>query len=206
MKLFKKRESWIGIVALIVVVVLALWWAAARLQINTDIGTFGMFAPAEDTTQMTANGATEDGVTVSRVSRTYPDVSSIVSSLSTASQFNALYKSTGVAATIKGSTKYTIFVPTNGAFAQLAPGTIGNMTAAEKKRLVQYHVISGRAVDVDALMSGTVQALSRDELNFNYSEDKIPMVNSAIVITQYTAKNGTVYLIDNVLLPPKKTQ
>jgi uncharacterized surface protein with fasciclin (FAS1) repeats len=113
----------------------------------------------------------------------------------------------GVAATInaKSTSKYTIFVPTNGAFAQLPPGTVSNMSAAEKKRLIEYHVVSGRAVDPDQMTAGSIQALSGDILNFSYGIDKIPLVNSAIVVTQYEGTNGVVIVIDNVLLPPKKS-
>lgn len=80
------------------------------------------------------------------------------------------------------------------------------MTAADKQRLIRYHVVSGRAIDVDAMSSGQIQALSGDTLNFNYGANKLPMVNSAIVVAQYQAKNGIVIVIDNVLLPPKKIQ
>jgi uncharacterized surface protein with fasciclin (FAS1) repeats len=79
------------------------------------------------------------------------------------------------------------------------------MSAAEKKRLIQYHVVSGRAVDPDQMTAGSIEALSRDVLNFSYGPTKIPMVNSAIVVTQYEGTNGVVIVIDNVLLPPKKS-
>jgi uncharacterized surface protein with fasciclin (FAS1) repeats len=104
------------------------------------------------------------------------DVATIVRGLSTGSTFNAYFRSTGVAATIspKSTSKYTVFVPTNGAFAQLPPGTISNMSAAEKKRLIQYHVVSGRAVDPDQMTAGSIEALSRDVLNFSYGPTKIP--------------------------------
>lgn len=192
----------------VVLAALGLWWLVANRPIDTS--TVGFWNRGEDTeattTPDTSGGSNAGGVSVTSVNRPNTDVASIVNSLSSASRFNALFRSTGVAATIgKNSTsKYTIFVPTNGAFAQLPGGTIANLSSAEKLRLVQYHVVSGRAIDVDALTASTIEALSRDMLNFNYGTDKIPMVNSAIIVTEYTGKNGTVYLIDNVLLPPKK--
>ena len=62
----------------------------------------------------------------------------------------------------------------------------------------------GRSIDVDTFVAGMNEAMSKDMLNFSFGTNKIPMVNSAIIIAEYTGKNGTVYLIDNVLLPPKK--
>jgi uncharacterized surface protein with fasciclin (FAS1) repeats len=55
------------------------------------------------------------------------------------------------------------------------------------------------------MTAGSIEALSRDVLNFSYGPTKIPMVNSAIVVTQYEGTNGVVIVIDNVLLPPKKS-
>ena len=49
---------------------------------------------------------------------------------------------------------------------------------------------------------GTIQALSRDYLNFSVGTDKIPQVNSSNIIKQILGKNGIVYIIDGVLLPP----
>lgn len=198
----KSKQTWIWVVGIIVVAALGLWWFASDMPLDT--WTPFTNKPVATTTEQVAE--TPSKPTVNRVSRSNSDVVSIAKSLSGTSQFNALFTSTGVAATIGASSdsKYTIFVPTNGAFAQLAGGTIANMTAAEKLRLVQYHVVSGRAVEIDATIAGSIQALSGDALNFNYGTDKIPMVNSAIIVAEYTGKNGTVYLIDNVLLPPKK--
>jgi uncharacterized surface protein with fasciclin (FAS1) repeats len=133
------------------------------------------------------------------------DVASIVASLGGTSQFQALLQSTGVNATLRGTGPYTVFVPTDGAFSLLAQGTISNMSAAEKRRLAQYHVVSGRAIDVEALETGTIAALSKDMLNFDISDtDEIVRVNSAFIIKAYQGKNGVVYLISGVLLPPQK--
>jgi uncharacterized surface protein with fasciclin (FAS1) repeats len=97
-------------------------------------------------------------------------------------------------------------VPTDGAVSQLPAGTISGLSAAAKKRLVEYHIVTGRAVDVDAENSGSIQALSGDALNFSLGTNNTPMVNSSITVTEYKASNGVVYLIDNVLIPPTSSQ
>lgn len=200
----QNKGVWTGAVVIVVLAALLVWWVAAHrpLSSSTDMGQ----AMQQGTsTAGTATGSGSAGTAnVTKVNRATQSVATIVAGLSSASTFNSYFKSTGVSASISSTGKYTIFVPTNGAFAQLPGGTIANMTAAEKKRLIQYHVVSGRAIDVDAEIAGTIQAVSGDYLNFSYGANKIPMVNSAITITEYTGKNGTVYLIDNVLLPPKK--
>jgi uncharacterized surface protein with fasciclin (FAS1) repeats len=210
----QNKGIWVGAVSLIVIAALGLWWLAASRPLDSlsqfENATTG--AEQASTTGVTAStsptGTKSGSVVVKKeTSKRSQDVATIVRGLSNGSTFNAYFRSTGVAATInaKSTSKYTIFVPTNGAFAQLPPGTISNMTATEKKRLVQYHVVSGRAVDPDQMTAGSIQALSGDMLNFSYGIDKIPLVNSAIVITQYEGTNGVVIVIDNVLLPPKKS-
>ena len=112
----------------------------------------------------------------------------------------------GIKATIQGVGPYTVFVPTDGAFSLLESGTIANMSAAEKKRLVQYHVVSGRAIDPDAVKSGQIMALSKDVLNFEVSTtDKTARVNNSFFIKAYQGRNGIVYLVSAVLLPPEST-
>lgn len=195
---FNNRTFWVGAVLLLVIGALLYWWASSGLPLSTWTGLGIGTATTTDGTPDTSSGGA--------VSTSNQDVASIVAGLSNASQFKALFTSSGVAATInpKSTSKYTIFVPTDGSMRQLAPGTISNLTAAEKKRLVQYHVISGRELDADALVAGQMTALSGDSLNFNYGANGIPMVNSSIIISEYRGTNGTVYVIDNVLLPPKK--
>ncbi|MBV9159508.1 MAG: fasciclin domain-containing protein [Candidatus Kaiserbacteria bacterium] len=203
----QNRGVFIGGVVILVIAALLLWWIAARRPLSIFSGMTQSTSTTQQTATSTASKDTKPSGTkgiISKTTRSTQTVTQIVNSVASA-QFKSLFQSTGVAASISSSGKYTIFVPTSGAFAQLPSGTISEMTSAEKKRLVQYHVVSGRAVDVDAEVAGTIQALSGDALNFSHGTDKIPMVNSAIIVAEYTGKNGTVYLIDNVLLPPKKT-
>ena len=132
---------------------------------------------------------------------------SIAEGLPDATRFSALLASTGVAAMLKGKGPYTIFVPTDRAMRELPASMLSSMTPAELKRLVEYHVVMGRAIDVDAVDSGTVQALSGDTLNLSVQEgDQSARVNSSVVLEGYTTKNGIVYLINSVLLPPTKVQ
>lgn len=197
------KTVWIVVVGIIIIGALGYWWAASGLPLSSWVG-LGSRATTTVETMEPAGTIDSDGPVVST---TKQDVATIVAGLAGSSQFKSWFASTGVAASITTNTanKYTIFVPTDGSVGQLTPGAITNLSAAEKKRLVQYHIIAGRAVDTDAQVSGQMQALSGDMLNFNFGANGIPMVNSSIIVAQYNGINGTVYVIDNVLLPPKKT-
>lgn len=130
-------------------------------------------------------------------------ITAIAGGLSDATRFATLLETTGVAAQLKGAASYTVFVPTDRAMRQLPSGMLSRMSAAELKRFVQYHVVVGRAVDVNAVDSGTIQALSKDMLNFSVQAgDQSARVNNGTVLQAYKGKNGIVYLVNSVLIPP----
>lgn len=198
------KTIWYWIIGVVVVAAIAVWWVMAQEPIAMP------FISAASTTSAGAASTSESASAPSGypVQKTARDVVSIVNGLSNGTQFASLLRSSGVGAAIKtgASNHYTIFVPTNAAFSQLPRGTISTMTGAQLKRLVQYHIVANRAIDVSAESTGTIEALSGDPLNFSLSASKIPMVGSAIVAGEYQGTNGIVYLISGVLLPPQKTR
>ena len=185
------RTKWISIAALVVVVGVGLWWLMGEqsaIKSNT----------ASTTPQVTTDA---NGVVVRSSTGT---VANVIADLEYGGRFSQLLSSTGVGATLSGKGPYTVFVATDGAFGRLVPGTVNSLSAAEQKRLVQYHIVAGKRLDVDALKSGQIQALSRDTLNFQVDPTKKAVyVNSGQVLTAYTASNGIVYVINSVLVPPK---
>ena len=127
------------------------------------------------------------------------NIVSVLGSIANGSKFAALLSSTGVASQLSGKGPYTLFVPINDTFSRVPT----NLSASDKKRLAQYHVVSGKNIDVNIQQSGTIQALSKDMLNFSVRQgDKSARVNSSVALEKYTTSNGTIYLIDQVLLPP----
>jgi uncharacterized surface protein with fasciclin (FAS1) repeats len=186
---------WVVIIVVVILVVLGLWWVSSNQSVNsaTDMST----STAATTTTTTSGGpAVTD--------RSSDTVNAIVASLGGVSEYQSLFSSTGVSGLIGAGGQFTIFVPTNAAFAALPGGTISNMTAAQLKRLVEYSVVDGRAIQPGAEMSGMVQAYSGDALNFS-DTNNIAMVNSSIITAEYKASNGVVYVINTVLLPPQKS-
>jgi len=181
---------WVLAIVVIILIVLGIW--------------FGVRSKNQGTAEQTAT-TTPTAAAVVVQDRKSSTVAAIVESLSNGTAFSSYFISTGVAATITGKGPYTVFVPTNTAFSLLKPGTISNLSAADKKRLVQYHVVVGRALDVDAVSNGTIQALSKDMLNFMASPvTGEARVNNSYVINEYRASNGIVFIINAVLLPPAK--
>src|SRR3990167_1072859 len=187
----ENKGIWLGGLALLIVAVLGLWWFSASRSPS--------IAGVDNATTSTSGS----GSSVSKTDRSSSDVVSIAQSISGASTFGGWLSSSGVSAQITGKGPYTIFVPTDAAVAKLKAGTFTNLSAAGKKRFVQYHIVKGRAIDVDAQISGTILALSGVDLNFD-NTNNIAMVNSGIIIAQYKGSNGMVYVINTVLVPPEK--
>lgn len=215
-------RGWVLVGAVICVVLCGLWWvtggavpgqttppqesASAAAALPEDEGTTSTTTGSlASTTDSGAGASSNSDKAVAARARVVPqDVAAVAEHIDGASRFAELLSSTGVGPLIRGKGPYTIFVPTDGAFSLVRPGTITGMTAAQKKRLVEYHVVVGRAIDPDAVKSGSITALSKDPLNIWVGNDLTPRVDSAIIIDEYKATNGIVYLISGVLIPPKR--
>lgn len=199
----RNTDLWIGVIALAVICGLGVWWIVANGTMPAVAIPMQATSTAATTTNPIVPKATGTSVQhPTPVDRSKQGVAAIAESLQSATQFASLLKDTNVGEALQGAGPFTIFVPSDAAFSELPSGTISGLSAAAKLRLVKYHVIIGRAVDPAAQLSGTIQAFSGDAINFSLGTDNIPLVNSAIVVSSYKARNGIVYLIDNVLIPP----
>lgn len=134
------------------------------------------------------------------------DVVSVAAGISNGTIFSSWIKSTGVASELKAGGTYTLFLPTNAAIAQLPTGTFKNLSAAGQKRFVENHIISGRVIDVNAQVSASIWTMSGDPLNFTRRAGQPTLVGSSVIVAEYKASNGVVYVISGVLIPPQKLQ
>lgn len=185
-------NPWVLGVLAVVIIVGGVWlW-------NRDNSGLGGSDETATTTDSTLTPITQE-------SRTSSDIASILDDIPEASTFTSLFRSSGVAASLSSTGIYTVFVPTNSAFALLPKGYLSGLSPTQEKRLVQYHVVSGKKLDIDAVNSGRITALSKDMLNFLVIDSGYNVqVNSSYAIKSYTAKNGIVYVINGVLIPPEK--
>ena len=111
----------------------------------------------------------------------------------------------GLAETLKGPGPFTVFAPTDEAFAALPAGTVDDLLKPENKdklrAILTYHVVPGKVMSTDltdGLKSKTVQG---SEVTFDL--DGGAKVNDAKVVTaDVAADNGVIHVIDKVILPP----
>ncbi|MDE2213478.1 MAG: fasciclin domain-containing protein [Patescibacteria group bacterium] len=199
MKGQSSTTAWvIGLIILVLIAIGIWWWAGSS---STSV------PPIETATTTAATSTNPSSPSVGVTNETASTVDAIVASVADASDFNAYFRSTGVSSITTGAGPYTIFVPINEAFNALPAGTVSNLSAAGLKRLVEYHVVSGRALNIDAVSSGDITTLSKDMLNFNVNlSTQTAQVGSYYAVQEYKASNGVVYLITGVLLPPAQAQ
>lgn len=115
----------------------------------------------------------------------------------------------GLTETLAGPGPYTVFAPTNEAFAALAPGELDTLLLPENQdkltRIISYHVIPGTvmAADVPAEEAGTATAsINNLDLSVRRLADGSVMVNQyTVTASDLPAANGVVHVIDGVLIP-----
>lgn len=123
-------------------------------------------------------------------------------------------KAAGLAPTVMGNTKLTVFAPTDAAFAKLPKGTVEMLLKPENKEtlktILTYHVLPGtvRAKKVMALSSGTgVATVSGEKVIVRKMDGKVMLdpgmgMKSNVVKADIKADNGVIHVIDTVLIPP----
>jgi uncharacterized surface protein with fasciclin (FAS1) repeats len=133
----------------------------------------------------------------------------IVATAIGAGQFKTLVaavQAAGLVSALQGTGPFTVFAPTDAAFAALPAGTVESLLKDPKalSNILLYHVLSG-AVKAESVKDGlSVNTLQGSPVTFSVKDGK-PMINGAnIVATDVMASNGVIHVIDQVILPPAK--
>ena len=113
----------------------------------------------------------------------------------------------GLAETLAEPGPYTVFAPTDSAFAALPEGTLAALSPEELQNVLLQHVVLGAVTGAEAAEAGTApSAWTERELAFAVGDDGALTVNGATVVeADLTASNGLVHVIDAVLLPPAES-
>jgi uncharacterized surface protein with fasciclin (FAS1) repeats len=134
-----------------------------------------------------------------------PDIVSIAESAGSFNTLVAAVKAAGLVETLKGEGPFTVFAPTDEAFANLPDGTLEELLKPENKEKLQailtYHVVPGRVMAKDVAGIQSANTVQGQSLRVSI-QDGTPMVDGARIIqTDITASNGVIHVIDAVVLP-----
>ena len=137
-----------------------------------------------------------------------PKLDSIPATATSAGNFNTLLAAVGAAGladVLSGPGPFTVFAPTDEAFAALPAGTVETLLKPENKQklvdILKYHVVSGRVYDTDAVKAGRAKTLLGRSIDVNFSANGIEINDSKVVAKNIDASNGVIHVIDAVLLP-----
>lgn len=117
----------------------------------------------------------------------------------------AAVKAAGLAETLTEQGPFTVFAPTDEAFAKLPEGTVESLLANPEalKKILLYHVVSGEVMSKDVIELTSAMTLNGSSIAIN-AENGVMINGSTVIKADIDASNGVVHVIDTVLIPENK--
>jgi uncharacterized surface protein with fasciclin (FAS1) repeats len=121
----------------------------------------------------------------------------------------AALQAAGLVDALKGDGPFTVFAPTDEAFAKLPKGTVEDLLKKENKdklvEILTYHVVSGKVMAKTAVTLDKATALNKKDIALAVKDKSLTLNSSAKVIkADIDCTNGVIHVIDSVILPPAK--
>ncbi len=140
-----------------------------------------------------------------------PVLSDIVDTAVADGRFTTLAAALGAAdlvETLKGEGPFTVFAPTDDAFAKLPEGTVESLLLPENleqlKSILLYHVVSGKVLASDVVTLTSAETVLGEDVTIKVEDGKVFLNDTVeVIITDVEASNGVIHVIDAVLLPPQ---
>jgi uncharacterized surface protein with fasciclin (FAS1) repeats len=163
------------------------------------------------TTIASAQDCTNKNATIKEANYTYnanAKVGDIVDTAIAAGSFNTLaaaLKAAGLVDTLKGEGPFTVFAPTDEAFAKLPAGTIEMLLKPENKdtlvKILTYHVVPGKVMAADVVKLKSAKTVQGQSVKIKAKNGKVMIDKSSVVKTDIETSNGVIHVIDTVLMP-----
>lgn len=117
----------------------------------------------------------------------------------------AAVKAGDLVGVLKGDGPFTVFAPTNDAFAKLPAGTVENLLKPENKAqlvaVLTYHVVAGKVYSKDLKNGMKAKTVQGSEVTITLKGGKAMVNNATVTTADIEASNGVVHVIDTVILP-----
>jgi len=133
----------------------------------------------------------------------------IVDTAVSAGSFKTLVKAVqaaGLVDTLKGPGPFTVFAPTDEAFAKLPAGTLESLLAnpEQLKKVLTYHVVAGKVMASDVVKLKEAKTVQGSSVKIKVSGGTVMIDNAKVVKTDIVCDNGVIHVIDTVILPKEK--
>jgi transforming growth factor-beta-induced protein len=113
-----------------------------------------------------------------------------------------------LAETLSSEGPFTVFAPTNDAFAALPEGTVESLLLPENKQaltdILLYHVVSGKVMAADVVELESATTVLGADINIKVDMGNVFINDAQVIITDIEASNGVIHVIDTVILPPSE--
>jgi uncharacterized surface protein with fasciclin (FAS1) repeats len=126
-----------------------------------------------------------------------------------AGQFNTLaaaLTAAGLVETLKGAGPFTVFAPTDAAFAKLPAGTVDNLLKPENKdqltAVLTYHVVPGKVMAADVVKITEAKTVNGAAITVKVDGETVMINDAKVTGADIAASNGVIHVIDTVILPP----
>jgi uncharacterized surface protein with fasciclin (FAS1) repeats len=131
----------------------------------------------------------------------------IVDTAVAAGSFNTLataLKAAGLIETLKGPGPFTVFAPTDAAFAKLPAGALEGLLADKAKltAVLTYHVVAGKVMAADAAKLTSAKTVQGTDLKID-ATNGVTINGAKVIQADIIASNGVIHVIDTVLMPPQ---
>ena len=117
----------------------------------------------------------------------------------------AALKAAGLVDTLKGEGPFTVFAPTDEAFAKLPAGTVDTLLKPENKAkltsILTYHVVPGTVMAADVMKMKTAKTVEGEPLKITTANGKVMIDKATVTKADIVASNGVIHVIDTVLMP-----
>ena len=133
-------------------------------------------------------------------------MANIVDTAVQAGSFNTLVaavKAAGLVDTLQGAGPFTVFAPTDEAFAKLPAGTVDALLKdlPKLKQILTYHVVSGKVMASDVVKLKSATTVQGSDVKIDASNGGVKVNDATVATPDVAADNGVIHIIDTVLLP-----
>jgi transforming growth factor-beta-induced protein len=117
----------------------------------------------------------------------------------------AALEAAGLVETLKGAGPFTVFAPTDEAFAKLPAGTVEALLKDPKALgdILKYHVVSGKVMSTDAAKLTEAKTVQGSPIKISVKDGKVYINDAQVTTADIETSNGVIHVIDTVLLPPQ---
>ena len=117
----------------------------------------------------------------------------------------AALEAAGLVETLKSDGPFTVFAPTDAAFAALPEGTVESLLQPENREqlvsILTYHVVSGRVMAADVVTLDEAATVNGQKVSIDVVDGKVEIDEATVILADVDASNGVIHVIDTVILP-----